>query len=409
MTEGQRSNGHANGSIVLRLPTERDSGDPGERFSFIYPHQIKLRPRTWLYTNLIPLHGFGVLFGPSGCGKSFLAIYLALCAACGLDFLGRKGRRVGVIYVAAEDASGVEFRLVAGLKAHGIDRDAEDPIPLAIIPEAPDLWDAEAGDADALVAAVNAEADVLREHGATPGLIVIDTMRDALPGMEENSSEQMSAAIRTFRRIGKETGCLVLVVHHVPKQGDGEDPRGSSALIGAADVALGVRLETLGFEGNDPSPPMQRVLWVRKQRNGPDAKGDRALRWAYRLNAVDLDIRGDDGEPEHSCVFEADGAPIIKAPKRAKLPDRAVVALQAIKAALSTAGQRAPAGANIPAWAVVVRSEIARDNAGNIGLCPDTQKDPAAALRMAFNRAKQDLLSRGLLHEMEGWLWLPRQ
>jgi hypothetical protein len=406
-----RANGHANGAGGLRFPEERDSGEPGDRFTFVYPHQIQLKARLWLTASILPRYGFGVLFGPSGCGKSFWAVHLGLCVALGREFLGKATKQAGVIYVAAEDADGVQFRTVACLKEHGIERDESSPIPFAVIPQAPDLWSADEGDVDALIAAINAEAAVLREHGAAPGLIILDTMRDVLPGMNENGSDEMSRAVRTFRRIGEETGCLVLVVHHVPKGGDGEDPRGSTALIGAADVAFGVRLEEQKPEDEDAPPgPPERVLWMRKQRNGPDAKGDQSLRWAYTLQRVELDVVGEDGEPEASCAVRVTGAPAVKAKSASsrRLPGRAVIVLRAVEAMLSDHGTASPPGLRIPSWAVAVDANTVRDHAGKLGLCPAAQKDPTAALRVAFNRAKQDLIGRGKLHEMEGWLWLPR-
>ncbi|MBK6703811.1 MAG: AAA family ATPase [Caulobacteraceae bacterium] len=258
-----------------------------------------------------------MLFGPSGCGKSFWGVHIGLSVALGNEVLGKKAKCAGVIYVAAEDAGGVQFRTVAWMQANHLDRDDFSPLPFAVVPEAPDLFSEENGDADALIAAIKREATALREIGAPPGLVIIDTYRDAMPGLEENDSRQTSTAVRTLRRIGEETDALVLVVAHTAKSGDGEDPRGSSALIGAADVALGVRLEEAPAVADAAPPwPAQRVLWVRKQRNGPDAKGDQALRWPYKLKTVDLDVIGEDGHPERSCVVEIDE--MARAPRPVK-------------------------------------------------------------------------------------------
>lgn len=409
-TESAREHINGRGATIIDPFGQRDSGAPGDRFSFIYPHQIELKPRRWLVPSLIPLRGFGVFFGPSGCGKSFWIVHLALCIALGLDFLGKPAKRAGVIIVAAEDAEGLKFRLVAALKALGVEINPDQPLPIAIIPEAPDLA-SEDGDADALIDAIQSEADVLREYGATLGLVLVDTYRDAMPGLEENDSRATSAAVRTLRRIGAETNALVLVVAHTSKAGDGEDPRGSSALIGAADVALGVRFEDQKVEGEiAPIGPPERVLWIRKQRNGPDAKGDQTLRWSYALERVELDLMGEDGEPEASCVVRVLGAPQASAPKLKRLSDKARLVEKAIVAILSdNRGKRAPAHVPCPADRHAVRIENLREEARRLGISDAASKDPAEAVRKAVARGKEELIAHNKIFEDDGWIWQAKQ
>lgn len=406
MSEPPRANGQHNGGAVIRFPPEIDSGDPAERIEFVYPHQIQLRPRSWLFQNLLPRRGFGVLFGPSGCGKSFWGVHLAICTACGLEFLGCNGKQAGVVYCAPEDAEGVQFRTVAAMQALDLELGDETPVPLAIVPNALDLADP-VGDADALIAAIQAESIVLREMGAPLGLIIIDTYRDALPGLEENDSKQTSAAVRTLRRIGDETGALVLVIAHTAKAGDGEDPRGSGALIGAADVALGVKLEELPAEAEGEPPCVQRVMWVRKQRNGADAKGNQSLRWAYRLQPVDLDVMGEDGKPEQSCIVKVEGAP---APTKAKVaqalkPGARIVEKALINLLSSGKGQRPPSDIPCPSDRQAVHKNDLTAEAGRIGICETPGKDHAEAIRKAVQRGKQDLIAKGHAVEVDGWVW----
>jgi hypothetical protein len=403
-----RVNGHS--ATVLRMPAESDSGDPADRFTFVYSHQILLLARQWLVSLLLPRRGFGVLFGPSGCGKSFWGVFLAICVACGLDFLGRSSKQAGVIYCAPEDAEGVKFRTVAALRALDLEIGEDMPIPLAIVPNSLDLANPE-GDADALIAAIKAESVVLREMGAPLGLIIIDTYRDALPGLEENDSKQTSAAVRTLRRIGDETRALVLVIAHTAKAGDGEDPRGSSALIGAADVALGVKIEEVPGEGEGEPPSVQRVMWVRKQRNGADAKGDQGLRWAYTLKTVDLDLMGEDGKPEQSCIVQIVGAPARRRPRKAKaLKAGSRIVLQAIQNLISNGkGQRPPADIGCPANRSAVRKEDLLEEAARLGISDASANQPAEAVRKAVSRARQDLNESGFINDIGGWIWELKQ
>ena len=50
-------NGNGQGDAGYDLPPERDSGEPGERFSFIYPEDFRLIPRQWLVRGLLPRRG----------------------------------------------------------------------------------------------------------------------------------------------------------------------------------------------------------------------------------------------------------------------------------------------------------------------------------------------------------------
>lgn len=371
-----------------------DSGEPKPRFSFVYPHQIRLTPYRWLVRAILPSGGVGVLFGPSGCGKSFWGVHISLCVAAGSDLFGRPVTQAGAIYVAAEDAKGIQYRASAWLKANAVEASEDSPIPFAIVPEAPDLWHADSEDTDMLIDAIQREAAVMREYGAGPGLIVIDTMRDALPGMNENNSEEMSRAVKTLRRIADVTGALVLVVHHVPKTGDGEDPRGSTALIGAADVALGVKHD---------DPEMPPVIWMRKQRGGPDEKRDRSLRWSYELESVELDVIGEHGEPETSCVVRLLGQAARSAKRAAKLTPPEGIVLTALEAVLSNDGERPPANVPCPPHAYAATTEKVREHACKIGL-----SDPAEARQTRssrWQRALQGLVHKHKVRTFDAWIW----
>lgn len=361
----------------------RDSGSPRPRFSFVYPHQIRLSPYRWLVRGILPASGVGVLFGPSGCGKSFWGIHISLSVATGSELLGRAVKQAGTIYVAAEDARGIQYRAKAWLRANNVEYSENEPIPFAIVPEAPDLWHADSEDTEMLIDAIQREAAVMREYGAAPGLIVIDTMRDALPGMNENNSEEMSRAVKTLRRIADETGALVLVVHHVPKTGDGEDPRGSSALIGAADVALGVKQD---------DPEMPPVIWMRKQRGAADEKRDRSLSWGYELNVVELDVWDEDGEPETSCVVRVKQTQ-QRTNKKTRADTDAGILLDAIRAVLSTDGVQASADVPAPPGVYVAPYLLVRQRAMDTGMCEADAPD--ATKRTHFDRARKHLLKIG--------------
>lgn len=373
-----------------------DSGQPPQKFTFIYPPDIRLLKREWLVSKTLPLKGLGVLFGPSGCGKSFLATDIAMSVATGQEFLGKPTRKAGVIYVAAEDADGVQARILAWLQHNEF---PGDEAIIAVVPEAPDLWQSDGAEAETLIDSILAENDVMKEKGAACGLVIFDTMRDVLPGMNENGSDEMGLAMRLFRKVAQALSALVLIIHHVPKYGDGEDPRGSGALIGAADVALGARVDEIDEN-------FVRSLWMRKQRNGPDARGDKSLRWVYSLDTVQLPVMAEDGDVETSCVIKFSGAPVPKRAMERKLSDAAIIVQRALVQLISEGhGKHPPMTCQCPTGQMAIEVDSVRERARSLGICDPSSTDPMQASKKAFQRGKQQLIAKNRAFEREGWMW----
>jgi hypothetical protein len=158
-------------------------------------------------------------------------------------------------FVAAEGGGGILKRVRAFRQHHGVTDD--DDCPISMIRHSIDLRDPRT--AEDLITCWIALAN--------PDLLVIDTWSRFLPGGNESSTEDTTAAIATLDAFRHETGCPVVVVHHSPLA-DNQRPRGSTALIAAADVALAVdRVGDL------------RVAKLMKNRDGEaESPGGRAAR-----------------------------------------------------------------------------------------------------------------------------------
>lgn len=228
----------------------------------------------WVIKGVLPHAELAVLYGESGSGKSFMALDMGAAVARGIEWRGNKVRQGKVVYIAAEGANGFRNRLRAYAHQHALDLK---DVPLHVIHAAPNLLEK----ADALDVAKAILAVV-----GKPGLIIIDTLAQTMPGGNENAGEDMGKALAHCRGLHRATGGLVMLVHHSGKDAS-KGARGWSGLRAAADVELEV------CRADD-----DRVLTVTKQKDGDDG-GE----YGFKLETVlvDFDL---DGDEVTSCVVQ---------------------------------------------------------------------------------------------------------
>jgi hypothetical protein len=77
-------------------------------------------------------------------------------------------------------------------------------------------------------------------------VMILDSFRAAIPGLDENDSA-VRQALDILTRVSEETGCAFIVIHHAGKNGKDkgrkETPRGSSAIFDACGTVLGLTCE----------------------------------------------------------------------------------------------------------------------------------------------------------------------
>lgn len=244
------------------------------RFTLLTVDELLTRPPlTWHVKGVIPRAGLAVIYGEPGAGKSFAAIDLATAIGSGSAWRDRRTAKGRVVYVVAEGQSGFRDRIDAA-RRHGMPVDG-----LSFITVPPNLL--QAGDVRDLIASIG-KAD----------LIVIDTLAQAMPGANENASEDMGKALDHCRILHRETGATVVLVHHSGKDAT-KGARGWSGLKAAADAELEV--SALGDA---------RLLRVTKMKDGSDIGV-----FPFKLTAVHLDP-DEDGDVRSSAVVEhVDTAP----------------------------------------------------------------------------------------------------
>lgn len=252
------------------------------RFRVLTAKQLgELPDPTWLVEGILPAGGFGLLFGPPGIGKTFVALDLAMCVATGTRWMRRAVRGGPVVYLALESLSGLKLR-VAAWRAHWEKEESEDR-HLRFVGEAPNLLDLE--DVGELARAIRGSDPLL------PVLVIVDTLARAAGGADENAARDMGqvvSALDHLRMLLRNSGseCAVLVIHHTPKANP-RTPRGSSALLGAVDVAL-------ALDGDSDA----LTLTVEKLRDGQAPPPLRLRLERTALAAVVVPSSGDTGGGE---------------------------------------------------------------------------------------------------------------
>lgn len=226
----------------------------------------------WRIKGVLPEQGVAALYGPSGSGKSFLVMDMAINIAKGAKWFGYRVKSCPVVYICLEGEAGLSVRLAANRAAGSL------PKQLAFIDQPLSLLDSK--DIKDLVIAI-------KNSGSDTGVVIIDTLNRAAPGMDENSSVDMGHVINAAKLIQQGLGCLVLLVHHSGKD-VAKGMRGHSSLYAALDAVIEVKRTS-----------DSRAWSVAKAKDGADGNSH-----AFVLDVVRLGT-DEDGDPITSCVVRS--------------------------------------------------------------------------------------------------------
>lgn len=299
--------------------------------------------RCYVVKGLVAAGDVAAIVGAPGVGKSLIAPRFGYSVAQGSPVFGLKVRQGGVMYVAAEDETGMRARVAALREEYG---DAPD---FALVGGVTSLFPD--GDHKALRAAVKARK---------PALIVIDTLAMAFPGLRENEAESMGLVVAAARALTR-WGAAVVLVHHDTKDGAQGLPRGHSILNGALDMSLHLTRDGNVVRGRPT-----------KNRNG-SADVDLAFTIATRVLGED-----EDGD-EIRAAFARDLEPGDVDAKPARLSPSAKAALDIFHELAGESGAVAE-----EAW----RKSVIESRTVSASEDPDSR-------RKAFKRAVEELTRRG--------------
>jgi len=325
-----------------------------------------------LIENLLFQGDFSVVYGQPKCGKTFFVLDMAARVATGAYFLGKKTRKGAVIYVAGEGARGFRLRLEGWRDYHDVDFD---DVPFIMVDGAPKIR-GEENDTAHLIELAAKEAAKL---GHDPVLIIIDTLARSFNGGNENAAEDMGQFVDACKELQTKTGAHVLVVHHAGKNSE-NGMRGSSALLGAADLVIKVT------KSGD-----NHIVDVEAAKDIPlESLG------GFRLQPHDLG-RFDDGSQKNSAVAVPIDGPIRKPQK---LNNRLKIAIDELKHLIAKEGITPPIP-EIPNGVKVVPLKSWRDALAGCSLVETTNTG-----RSVWKRIKEDLLAKKVIMISEDHVWL---
>lgn len=270
-----------------------------------------LPPPEWLVDRVMVSNGLVLLWAGSDNYKTFVAIDLAMHVASGSAWQGHEVKAGPVVYVAAEDETGVAIRMIGWRRTKGRELPRPDVTLLR------DGFTMASPDADKLIRSIKALP-------AKPRLVVIDTVARTFGAGNEDKTSDMNAFVLGMDKIRRETGATVMVVHHTGR--NTEQERGNVALRGACDTIF-----TVKRAGKDRKIKLINTPPKGKQKNA-EPFPDIALRlqevaFPYlESERTTLVVMSDDGAPAAGEPLEDDEAEDT-APRLGQIEKSIMVAL----------------------------------------------------------------------------------
>lgn len=217
-----------------------------------------LPPPEWVIDGLIPETGLVVPYGPPKAGKTFVVLSMGLHIAAGKPWFGRAVKQGAVVYIAGEGLGGLSLRIRAMRLRYDIPAD----VPFYVRPKAVNFRD------PGMVAEL---IKLVRETvgGQRVALVVIDTLARAMPGVDENSAQEVGVVIAQCDLVKEELRCAVAPIHHTGKDQE-RGMRGSNAIHGAVDATFRIKAAGKGKvsmvnedqKDGEPAPPMVFTMEV---------------------------------------------------------------------------------------------------------------------------------------------------
>ena len=329
-----------------------------------------LQPNEWLVKNVLPTQGLAAIFGPSGSGKTFVVVDLLMAIACKPAWFGFKVKNVPVVYIGLEGKSGIPRRFKAWRKKNNQLYPSNVKVVLSNFN---------------VLARNQIEelADTIQQVNMTSGIIVIDTLNQASPGSDENSSQDMGIIISHLKMLQELTGSLVLIIHHTGKN-TAAGLRGHSSLKAALDTSI----EVIGGDN--------RSWLLEKNKDGADGQS-----FPFKLEVQTLGIDAD-GEAITSCTIERNTNVIFQKPEPSGKAQKAAYKLIKQTLVLSPDFNKCNSGTQT----ACIKVEDAVTKLASTLTTEASNKRSNRARTIIGSLTQSGYLGTGLELD-EGWIWLP--
>jgi hypothetical protein len=221
----------------------------GESISAATIECMQLPPVAWLVERYGVCPGAPtIVAGHAGAGKTYLLQDLALAVAtAGRQWLGADVRHGSVLHIDHEQGT---RETIGRYQDLGIQGTAD--LDVCVMP----LWRL----------SLDERGETIRKLAKDRALILIDSLRASLPGVDENESG-VRAWLDLLTSVSSDTGCVFCLIHHARK-GSGEERgtldvvRGSSGIVDAAGTVLTLTVPT--YDDGEPRPsPILRLAKAR--------------------------------------------------------------------------------------------------------------------------------------------------
>lgn len=173
---------------------------------------------------------FVMLYGDPGAGKTFVAIDWMFSIACGIPWHGYKTQQMKVAYLCGEGRQGLSARFTAWVTEHQGLKPGDGSICVTNT----------TFDLDDTTSFQRVIGELRERFGQSSVFVVIDTLNRFFRG-DENKAQDIRLLTNNCKRMTDELGYTVVIVHHSRKNKDfdnGNNSRGSSALLGALDTSV---------------------------------------------------------------------------------------------------------------------------------------------------------------------------
>lgn len=324
-------------------------------------------PLRWRIKHLLPQTGIAAMYGPSGSGKSYLAIDAGVSIALGNSWFGKRVEACPVTYVILEGEAGLRNRV----QAWEVHNKSKIPANFKAVTQPFALADAQ-------------QIEDLGSILPKGGVVIIDTLNRAAPGLDENSSQDMGRILAGMKCLQEITGGLVLIVHHTGKDAS-KGLRGHSSLYAALDGAIEVERNAMG-----------RTWSAAKVKDGEDG-----VRVPFVLNVIDLG-KDVDGDPITSCAVGPDTGAIFRKPEPSGKNQKS--ALLTIRSALSTSSTFGMAGTGSQVQCLLFEDAVDAAAEAMVGI--EVKRRKQRAREAVQGLVESAHLRHGLDDDGEEWLWL---